>query len=133
MNWFPLSWTTEARRPPDRPNVSSTPDNYANDARERQLISRWRISIVVESAVLSSSRNSRWTRASAAASRKEKKKRNLSSANIYSLLFLSTRETTIYGNNLRSKSRSDRSSSWFTRMCSVPQCVQRNAEENPSI
>lgn len=38
----------EARRPLDRPSVLSTPDNYANDARERQLMSRWRISIVVE-------------------------------------------------------------------------------------
>lgn len=41
--------TVEARRPLNRPSVLSTPDNYANDASKRRLISRWRISIVVES------------------------------------------------------------------------------------
>lgn len=48
--------TVEARRPLNRPNVLSTPDNYANDASKRRLISWWRISIVVESTALSSNR-----------------------------------------------------------------------------
>lgn len=30
--------TVEARRPLNRPNVLSTPDNYANDASKRRLV-----------------------------------------------------------------------------------------------